>query len=140
MTICDKIIETSPNEVHLFKEGVFWVAYEQSAYYFHLRKGYKPTKKFIKKINCEIVSVGFPQSVLPSAELEILQRSDTHIVLRTENAIDETEFLDWKSKIKLTERQAIKQNDDVSFTEKAAKLDIVERIKTFDLSNATPIE
>lgn len=67
MTIKEKLqllSGSAPNEMHLFKEGVFWIAYEQCAYWFHLKKGYKPTKKFVKTVGQEVVSVGFPESVL----------------------------------------------------------------------------
>jgi hypothetical protein len=65
MTIFEKIHHTSLGEVRIYKEGAFWVAYEQSAYYFAMLKGYKPTKKFVKcigKIPCmpsSRISMGF---------------------------------------------------------------------------------
>ena len=59
-TIANKILHPSSKHILLYKEGVFWVAYEQSAYYIAQYKGYKPTKKYFKNINQTIVSVGFP--------------------------------------------------------------------------------
>ena len=47
----------NPSDLHLFKEGVFWVAYEHNAYFIWKMKGYKPNKKYIKSIQQEVVSV-----------------------------------------------------------------------------------
>jgi hypothetical protein len=43
--ISDKIRHSCAQEVNWYKEGLFWVAYEQSAYFVWRLKGYKPTKK-----------------------------------------------------------------------------------------------
>ena len=46
-SINEKIVHSSLCSVNLYKEGVFWTAYEQSAYYVWLLKGYKKgTKTF----------------------------------------------------------------------------------------------
>jgi hypothetical protein len=68
MTISEKIIHSDAFHVNIYKEGVFWIAYEQSAYYFYVQKGYKPTKKFIKCIGQEVVSIGFPENALAGAK------------------------------------------------------------------------
>ena len=152
MTICDKIMQTSPNEVHLFKEGVFWIAYEQSAYAVFLKKGYKPTKKFVKKTNSEVVSVGFPENALASLtaldpSFNERQAGEMHIVLQMAEAIDETKFREWKNSIELhiAEEKHFsplhKQNDDNPCS-KAAEVQeaLFKRIRAFELSNATPMD
>lgn len=48
MTISEKIILEKDGNVHLFKEGVFWIAYERSAYVIWLLKQsfvYSPWRK-----------------------------------------------------------------------------------------------
>jgi hypothetical protein len=59
--ISDKIRHSCAQEVNWYKEGLFWVAYEQSAYFVWRLKGYKPTKKYVKKVQGEVVAVGFPE-------------------------------------------------------------------------------
>lgn len=49
------------NEVILFLEGKFWKAYEKSAYVLTKLYGFKPTKRYVKLVGKEIISVGFPQ-------------------------------------------------------------------------------
>jgi len=63
-----EILRTEHNNtgtIHLYKEGIFWRAYENSAMLFceNIKK-YIIQKKFVKKINSEILYLGFPDSVL----------------------------------------------------------------------------
>ena len=127
MTIKEKIQHQSLAEIRLYLEGTFWTAYEQSAYYFHKLKGYKPTKKFIKVINQEVVSVGFPENALSKmgiqkpevgATLAVVQEVGAYairpseisengkmFVFRIVEAIDEREFLEWKAGLELKESE-----------------------------------
>lgn len=53
------------NVIHLWLEGMFWKAYERSAYLFVNRiSGYKPYKKFVKAVGGEVVAIGFPTKAL----------------------------------------------------------------------------
>ena len=56
--------ERNVNDLVLFLEGKFWKAYEQSAYVLTRLYGFKPTKRYIKLINQEVISVGFPEEAL----------------------------------------------------------------------------
>ncbi len=49
------------SELVLFLEGKFWKAYEKSAYALTQMYNFKPTKRFIKLVGEEVISVGFPQ-------------------------------------------------------------------------------
>ena len=60
-TVSEKITHSSLHQVKLYKQGLFWVAYEQSAYYIWQLKGFKP-KKWYKNILKEVVQVGFPNT------------------------------------------------------------------------------
>lgn len=53
------------NELVLFLEGKFWKAYERSAYVLTKLYNFKPSKRFIKLVEQEIISVGFPMEQLP---------------------------------------------------------------------------
>lgn len=48
--------------IHLYKEGLFWKAYQQSAYRInHLPfVEYKVIKKYVKAVGQEVISIGFP--------------------------------------------------------------------------------
>lgn len=53
--------KTNKDRIYLYREGIFWKAYERSAFYLSGPGGkLKPTKKFIKSVGDSIISVGFP--------------------------------------------------------------------------------
>ena len=66
MTIKQKIeLAVQPNKLYLFKEGMFYKLYNQNAMWFVQNvKPYKVTKKFVKTVNQNVYSIGFPQTVL----------------------------------------------------------------------------
>ena len=52
-------------EINLYLEGIFWKAYQQSAYLFVKNVvDFKLSGKFIKAISQPVVSIGFPKSSL----------------------------------------------------------------------------
>ena len=144
MNISEKIQQNTPNEIKIYLEGVFWIAYEQSAYYFWKLKGYKPTKKFVKIEGAEVVSVGFPNNVLENPELahkieDIEEQKKNKIILfQIEEPISETDFLKWKEELPLSLPSLpplVKTNgnggNDIS---------IIEELKNFDMLTKTPME
>jgi hypothetical protein len=163
MIIAEKIKYTAAKDgssvftdIHLFKEGIFWVAYEQSAYAVWLLKQYKPTKKQIKSVGMEIVSVGFPASALTSltaitGSVEAIDaeaanedgvENARHIVLRTESALNEADFLEWKNGLETSGNEAVYHAPAASdiCSANSASAAVLDKIRTFDLSNATPME
>ena len=48
----------------LFRSGVFWTAYEQSALILGHHKPLKISVKFVKTVNQQVISVGFPDATL----------------------------------------------------------------------------
>jgi hypothetical protein len=58
-----EILEIESNNggvINLFLEGIFWKAYEQSAYLFSANvEAFAINKKMIKNVQKEIVSLGF---------------------------------------------------------------------------------
>lgn len=132
------------DKIILYKEGIFYKAYEKSAYAFVLRLNpYATKKKFIKVISSYVVSIGFPMSSLDKFkdQLEILERTDERIVIKTDD-IDTTEFEAWKETLPIHEP---KPKEVVSQVEepKAEVLNhsrIVEMIRSFAVENKTPIE
>ncbi len=53
--------------IFLYKEGIFWRAYNQSAFQFSKHfKAFKLTKKFVKRVGEEVISLGFPDKLLPT--------------------------------------------------------------------------
>ena len=149
MTMREKIscMHNSPaTEIHLWKEGIFWVAYEESAYVVWLLKKYKPTKKFIKSVDMEVVSIGFPHSVLVGAPLTCAQfpppiPTDTHIIIpATGISFVHEEFLSWKNALPVSTVVGVGDNKGIHPLVNNNNAHILARIKDFDLSYATPMD
>jgi len=47
MTLQEKLARETGKDIYLYKQGVFWVAYEQSALLSILEKNLKPSVRFI---------------------------------------------------------------------------------------------
>lgn len=90
--------------VHLWLEGMFWKAYERSAYIFVRRiNGYKPYKKWIKSVGGEVVAIGFPTKAFDKlVEGRIVEHVDEKHCLLTGFTVDVQElknFQEWKKKL-----------------------------------------
>ena len=66
MTIDEAVTKSAESlTIYIAKEALFCNVYEQSAWRFiELIKPYKPIKKRVKKLNMDVVSIGFPKSQL----------------------------------------------------------------------------
>ena len=139
MTIQEKIAYSNKvpsKSIHLWKEGVFWIAYEQGAYQVWKLKKYKVTKKFVKVVGMDVVSVGFPHlKALLADTMPPLDEPDiSHFVMPIDMPFIEEDFLQWKAEIPL---KTLKTASVVG-TLRATSLQ--EQIQNFDISNATPME
>ena len=99
----------------LFLEGLFWRAYEYSAYVLSQQYGFKPTKKMVKLINEEIISVGFPKQQLTKYVDNIVLEKDGKLCkARIENAYANIiTFEEWKQNIPIKQSEQ-KTNDKLS--------------------------
>lgn len=88
----------------LFLEGKFWKAYEQSAYVLTKLYNFKPSKRFIKLVGEEVISVGFPQEqlskYLPGA---VVSPEGKTCRARVQIPHDEPAFREWKSSTRIKE-------------------------------------
>ncbi|MDR1698536.1 MAG: hypothetical protein LBR75_01750 [Prevotellaceae bacterium] len=156
MIIKEKIQHNGQNEIRLYKEGVFWVAYEQSAYWVHLQKGYKATKRFVKTANQEVVSAGFPDSALAGimmteqTQASTIQKTEKMCIIVLKQTIDMEKFEVWKKRLspqppdslpcQIT-KSTIYSDDFVGNSPPEEKLEkvLIEQLRNFDISNATPM-
>ena len=70
MTFKEIIERESCNEdsIWLYREGMFVKAYERSAFFAHaLIHEFKLSKRFIKNVNMDVISLGFPKSLASSS-------------------------------------------------------------------------
>ena len=136
MTIIEKLTSRKENELRLYKEGVFWVAYEQDAYLVSQVKTLKPTKKAIKSIQREIVSVGFPSSSLDGvlSHFPLISRGENLVVMKVDAPVVPSDFENWKKQINLSVHPTRKEEPA---PENQA---LINRIKAFKLHTASPMD
>jgi len=92
------------NVIHLWLEGMFWKAYERSAYLFvHRISEYKPYKKFVRAVGGEVVAIGFPSKkldkLLEGRSVEYID--EKHYILNgfTVDSKELRDFQTWKKGI-----------------------------------------
>lgn len=103
------IEDRNTGEIHLHKEGLFWKAYQQSAYLFTREvKAFKASKKRVKAVGGqEVVSLGFPQQAFATyfddtrwKEIDEKQRLITGYALQAEG------YRQWLESLPLTEKNS----------------------------------
>lgn len=135
MEISEKVQHESEFEVKFYKEGVFWIAYEQSAYAVTKIKPYKVTKKYVKVLAKDVVSVGFPENSLNdlTSGMALKQDGDKQLIFRLPEAINMRMFQSWRESVSERVLQKVStSSEDYS--------EIIHRLKTFSIANSTPME
>lgn len=107
------------DRIILYKEGLFWKAYERSAYILCMQvRPFKPTKKSLKSLDGgQIVSVGFPwkHEEKHIGTLKRLESSDDRLTLAAASPIDPADFEAWKALLPL-HVPAVRQTADGAVT------------------------
>ena len=95
------------NEIVLYPEGLFYKAYDRSAFACVNRiPTFKPSKKRIKYCAREVASIGFPASALPKYfPTAPRPLPDGRVVSRLKDRIDADACNLWKSSLPLRERR-----------------------------------
>lgn len=132
--------QSNSDRIVLYKERLFWIAYERSAYLFHTHiRPYRAQRKFIKKIGCEVVSLGFPDSVLALVGAPMIEQSEGRVVFQAPAKVDESEFAKWKDEALLYVKQPkfapARDNADNKHAEQ-----LVKSLREFNVESKTPVE
>lgn len=89
------------NTIILLREGIFWRAYEKSAYAFSMQvHPYKPTRKWVIAVKQDVVSLGFPVSAAENVlnGCKVLMRQEARLV-QAASPIDPDGFEVWKQTV-----------------------------------------
>lgn len=141
--------EKPHNLVRMYREGVFYTAYEHSAFLFcKAVHNFKVKKRFVRKAGCEIASTGFPTTSLEKWT-NGLEAKEADGVLSFEVKVEEAEtskeiFTEWKEQIPLyTPNDTLKKNSDVvreEDTQYNVRSSIIALLRNFPLEQKTPLE
>ncbi|MCL7753304.1 hypothetical protein [Polaribacter sp. Z022] len=144
MTTKEKIaLATQNNKLYCFKEGMFCKVYNQNAMWFtqHIKR-YKVNSKFVKAVNQQVFSLGFPYSLIlknglsyQNKQLQKIEETQSFTAYKISNINQEKEFINWCTKIVALNSNIIKQN-----TKPSSSLTIQQELKNFDLANKTPLQ
>ena len=100
MTILDKVTlqQQDTTKIFLFKEGVFYKAYNEGAFLLKDRD-YKVAVKKIKSVEHEVLSIGFPVSVFEKLKDEfVFEFFDKYAVYNTNTFFFFFLFKKWHNK------------------------------------------
>lgn len=124
-------------KLYLFKEGVFYKAYNQNAMWFVQNiKPYKVTVKHIKYLNQEVFSVGFPVNYLDTLNFnnKILKTNDcttnTLCYTITQKNNNPKKYTNWCASLPKQKVPIIK----------IKRTEIIKQLQNFEMANKTPIE
>ncbi len=88
----------------LFLEGKFWKAYERSAYVLTMLYNFKPSRRFIKLVGEEVISVGFPQEQMSKYLANpLVEEGGKRCRVFVQHPSDEKAFREWKSATRVKE-------------------------------------
>ncbi|MBN1339608.1 MAG: hypothetical protein JXA03_09810 [Bacteroidales bacterium] len=134
---------------YLIRDGIFWRAWEQSAFRFYNKiKPYQITKKSFKNIGATLVYLGFPATNLHRI-LEILQKENliakqSEEIITISGFVAQTGFEEWKQSVAESVIAVSESNSEYvlpQLKENAEKVyDVEEMIRTFPLASKTPLE
>lgn len=141
MRIKDILVQESTNRerIVLFKEGVFWRAYQVSAYLFvhHIRE-LKVTHKYVKSAKADAFFIGFPTKILEDVLDKAreknwkIEREEGKIQITTDQQVPEEKFEEWA--------KAFRRISEAKSEAHSGHHDIIERIKRFPIMEKTPLE
>ena len=135
--------------IRLYAEGIFYKAYERSAWAAcRVLHPFMVKKRNVRKVGQEVVSIGFPKTSLPKwaggRRIEPLGEDSVLIHLSDDERMpfDEQEFSAWKSETALLSvSEAVPEQPK---TEQPAltsvEVDICQSIRRFPIENKSPME
>lgn len=135
-TIQEKLDRETGQKIYLYKQGVFWTAYEHSALILSRYKPLKFSVRFVKTVNRKVISVGFPDVTLkffsdifgPFVETD---RNAGYFELHgTDEGID----------LAALREEVLHQQPDEAPDKANRSTDLAEQILSFHLAEKTPLE
>ena len=121
------------DEIRLYKVGMFWCAYERSAYMMCSQvRELKVKADRVKSAGGQVLcKVGFPLNSFDTTAVSLVvkSRTDDEVVLKAPRAITEDQFLEWKNNHTVADSSA-----------PSAEGDIVKMIRGFNVAVHTPMQ
>lgn len=148
MKITDILMHEAPGgtDIYLHREGLFWKAYEYSAFQFiHTVRSYNPQKKWMKGLGRDVVSLGFPDSVLPEIlQGRVTEQTDDKLwIIKDAEPVSEETFETWKADLPRHEPQAVavaNATATVAQQPRPAHQEVLRKLAAFQVESASPLQ
>lgn len=140
-TIKERIEKEQSNteKIYLYKEGIFYRAYERSAYLWmkHICN-YEIKKRYVKTINRTIVYLGFPMSVLgDKIGTHVYEVESDYVVVElggTAKFCNAT-YIDWHKQYEIADEKT--NSATLKFSNERT---LIDEIKKYPIETSSPIE
>jgi hypothetical protein len=152
MTLLEKIQKSGNDKVFtLYKEGLFYKCYNEDALVFTEKvKNYRVSAKYIKSVGADVLSLGFPNSVVKAATITFdaiaaaigatsYYENVTAVVFELKNK-DLQNYTYFKESILASVHEPLSIINDTAGTTITQASLITQRIQEYDLANRTPME
>ena len=135
--------EKQNHEIILHREGIFYIAYEHSAWLFSVAiHSFKVKKQYIKCVAQDVVSIGFPMTSLDKSVAGckmVNENGMLRLLLPVDKLPPKNDFEHWKNMQQRVTGQT-EQNTEINETDIGKKLELLNRINDFSIENKTPLE
>lgn len=134
--------------IRLYAEGIFYKAYERSAWMAcRVLHPFMVKKRAVRKVGQEVVSVGFPKTSFQkwAGERQVEDAGDESVLIHLSEdervPFDEKEFEAWKSEVTLSVNESVaEQPMTVQPALTNVEVDICQSIRRFPIENKSPME
>lgn len=142
---------TNTHIIYFYREGVFYKAYDRSAFLFvkHV-KPFQVKKRMVKSVKQEVVSIGFPtNSLINYFPSDKIRENGNVAEVDLEKDIDIDEFELWKNEIPILLEDSSKKNqpaiskqpNDILHNKSSdTDTETIMKIKMFPIEGKTPLE
>lgn len=142
------ITEESSNThyVYLYREGIFYKAYDRSAYaWSKYICSYEVKHRYIKSIGAEVLSIGFPvkslESKLEGHQYEINDERKVVVKLGEKEIIDPQSYERWREEICVAATNVVRENEvEYVDLDKRNNDDLLTEIISFPIETSSPID
>jgi len=133
-TVQEKLDRETGRKIFLYKQGVFWTAYEHSALILSWLKPLKISFRFVKTVNQQVISVGFPDTTLAffSDNFGPFVETDKH------TGYFELEDANAGITLAALREETLHQQPDEASDTSALSTDLKDQILSFRLAEKTP--
>lgn len=146
--ILDKEKENDCTFVRLYAEGIFYKAYERSAWTAcRVSHPFKVKKRYVRKVGQDVVSIGFPKTSLWkwAGERRVEDDADESVLIHLSDdefvPFEEKEFEKWKAGAALPVNEAMMERTATeTVLTTSVESDICQSIRRFPIENKTPME